>query len=310
MIDEREMKYILQVAEDRNFSHAAKKLYVAQPSLSQCIKKVEQELGVELFDRRTNPLSLTYAGKLYIEKVKQIQQVKTEFTRQIEDISHLKCGHLSIGSSHSRTAYLLTRILPRFQSEFPGIELNLVEGTTEELQVYALNGVTDFSFVYLPLPHDELTYERIVDEQILVALPDAHPMSRAARHLPQKPPFPPVDFAALAKESFIVMKQKRKMREIFYQLCAESRMEPKIILQSHSLISAQAIVAGGVGATLVTDTLALHYKLERNPIYFSLKSPVPPRQMVVAYRKDMAKSKAAEAFIAMTKAIIGGKIPK
>jgi DNA-binding transcriptional LysR family regulator len=304
LIDERDINYILKVAEERSFSQAAKRLYVTQPSLSQCIKKVESELGVELFDRRTNPLTLTFAGELYINEAKRIQEIKKELIQQIEDMSELKRGHLTIGSSHSRTSYLLPRVLPAFCEQFPGIDISLIEGNTVELQEYALSGTTDFSLVYLPLLHPELDYVKIVDEEILVALPSKHPFSRAVVNLPQKLPFPPIDFSRLIDEPFIVMKNRRKMREIFFDLCKRAKFEPKIILQSHSLISAQALVAGGVGATLVPDTLALYNKLEHNPYYFSLSKPVPPRVLVTAYKKDVQLSKAAIAFIELTKEII------
>lgn len=304
MLDERDINYILKVAEERSFSTAAKRLYVTQPSLSQCVKKVEIELGIELFDRHTNPLTLTYAGELYIKEAKRIQDIKKELIQKIEDISEMKRGHLTIGSSHSRTCYLLSRVLPVFRERFPGIDISLVEGNTFELQEYAISGATDFSLLYLPLIVDELDYEKIVDEEILVALPTKHPFSHAVRELPQELPFPQIDFSKLSNESFIVMKNHRKMREIFFELCKHAKFEPKIILQSTSLISAQALVAGGFGATLVTDTLALYNKLEHNPVYFSLSEPIPPRGLVAAYKRGLHLSKAAAAFIELTKSII------
>ncbi|WP_019554116.1 LysR family transcriptional regulator [Propionispira raffinosivorans] len=301
MIDEREMKYILQVAEELSFSQAAKKLYVSQPSLSQCIKKVEIEIGVELFDRRTSPLTLTFAGGLYIKKAKQIQTIQQDLLSQIEDLSDLKRGHLKIGTSYSRTAYLLTRILPEFRMRFPGIDISLVEGTTIELQEYAASGMTDLSFVYLPLKNEELIYEHIVDEEILLALPANHPISQKFSSQEQTIPFPKVSFAAFANEPFIVMKNKRKMREAFLTLCEKTKTHPKVILQSNSLVSAQSLVAVGVGATLVTDTLALYNKLASNPCYFSLIEPIEPRHMVAAYPKKVRLSKAADAFLQLTK---------
>ena len=108
---------------------------------------------------------------------------------QIEDLSDLKRGHLKIGTSYSRTAYLLTRILPEFRMRFPGIDISLVEGTTTELQEYAASGMTDLSFVYLPLKNEELIYEHIVDEEILLALPANHPISQKFSPQEQKIPF-------------------------------------------------------------------------------------------------------------------------
>lgn len=304
MIDERELAYILQVAEERTFSQAAKKLYVTQPSLSQCIKRVENELGTELFDRRTNPLTLTYAGSLYVERAKQILRVRQDLLRQIEDMSELKCGQLRIGTSYSRTAYLLTQVLPKFKRQFPGIDITLVEGTVQELQDYAAEGGTDMSFLYLPLKREELCYEPLVDENILVALPAEHPISREFAGALQKPPFPAISFHDLAGDDFIVMKHKRKMRETFLHLCEQTKVRPKIILESGSLVSAQALVACGMGVTLVTDTLALYSRLAKNPLYFSLKEYTEPRHLVMAYSKYVQPSKAAMEFIRVTKEML------
>ena len=175
--------------------------------MSQCIKKVEIEIGVELFDRRTSPLTLTFAGGLYIKKAKQIQTIQQDLLSQIEDLSDLKRGHLKIGTSYSRPASLLTRLFPEFRMRFPGIDISLVEGTTTELQEYAASGMTDLSFVYLPLKNEELIYEHIVDEEILLALPANHPISQKFSQQEQTIPFPKVSFAAFANEPFIVMKK-------------------------------------------------------------------------------------------------------
>jgi LysR family hydrogen peroxide-inducible transcriptional activator len=304
MIDEREVAYVLQVAEEGTFSQAAKKLYVTQPSLSQSIKRIEQELGTELFDRRTNPLTLTYAGSLYVDRAKKILQVKQDLLRQIEDMSDLKCGQLRIGTSYSRTAYLLTQILPEFKRRFPGIDITLIEGTVGELQDYAAEGATDLAFVYLPIRREELLYEPLLDEKILAAVPPGHWISRKYGKTSQTGPFPAISFADLADEEFVVMKHNRKMRSIFSQLCEKTGISPKVILESGSLVSAQALVASGLGVTLVTDILALYSRLAQNPYYFSLKEKTEPRRLVIAYAKEVPPSKAVHEFIKLTKEMI------
>ena len=86
MIDERELKYILQAQEDGSFSQAARHLFVSQPSLSQCIRKVEQEAGTELFHRNASSLQLTEAGKVYVRKARQIMEIRRALLREMEDL--------------------------------------------------------------------------------------------------------------------------------------------------------------------------------------------------------------------------------
>lgn len=307
MIDERETLYVLKVAEELSFSQAAKQLYVTQPSLSQCIKKIESELGVTLFDRQSSPLKITCAGAIYIEKAKKIQHVKKELLRELEDLSELKYGHLKIGTSHSRTAYLLTLVLPQFRALYPGIDISLIEGNTEELQAYAINEKTDIALAYLPLHHEYLDYTELVEEEILAALPADHPFSIRAGEASQRYPFPEIDFAELAQEEFIIMKSRRKMRQVFFHLCESCNVSPQVILESQSLVSAQALVGAGIGATLVTDTLALHHRLVENPYYFSLRNKTDKRVLIAAYRRDTKLSKAAQAFIGLVKKVLSEK---
>lgn len=304
MIDEKELAYILQVAEEGTFSQAARKLYVTQPSLSQRIKKVETELGTELFDRRTNPLTLTYAGKLYIERARQIMRLKQDLVSQIEDMTELKCGHLRIGTSYSRTGYVLTQVLPLFKKKFPGIDITLLEGTVRELQDYAAEGLTDLAFVYLPLRREELSFEPVIDENILVAIPASHPISKKFGKESQKWPYPAISFADLRGDDFIILKPSRKMHGIYLNLCEQTKLKPKVVLESGSLISAQALVASGLGVTLVTDTLARYSRLAVNPFYFMLKEKVEQRHLGLAYSKFVQPSKAALEFIELTKKTI------
>lgn len=303
MIDERELRYILQTAEDESFSKAARHLYVSQPSLSQCIKKVEQELGTELFRRHPTSLQLTEAGRIYVRRAKQILEQQHALLQAIEDLSDLKRGHLCIGTSQSRTAYMLTRVLPEFRRRFPGIEIQLVEGSTVELQQYALSKQVDLALVYLP-QQGELRYEPIAEEEVLLALPRTHRLCLGIESPGADGKYPRLSFKKLTGEPFIILKPERKMREVYCQLCDMTGARPKVVLETESLISAQLLTAAGLGATLLTDTLAACNKLLQDPVYFSLAEPIEPRHLVAAYPQHVLLSKAARAFIQVMKEIL------
>jgi len=304
VIDERELKYILQAAEDKNFSEAARQLYVSQPSLSQCVKKVELQLGTELFHRNSSSLQLTEAGKIYVSKARQVLEVQRALRRDLEDLSDLKRGHLCIGTSQSRTAYLLTRVLPEFQRRFQGIKIQLVEGNMLELHQYTLAKVVDMSLIYLPLKVEELRYEPLVDEKVLLALPRTHRLCMGMKGVEASEPYPRLSFAKLVDEPFIIMKRNRKMREIYHTLCAMTHIHPQVVLEADSLISAQMLTAAGLGSTLLTDMLARYNQFFENPVYFSLEESIEPRHLVAAYPKHVFLSKAARAFIQVMKEIL------
>ncbi|MEN6314888.1 MAG: LysR family transcriptional regulator, partial [Clostridiaceae bacterium] len=163
-MDFRQLHYMLKVAEEKSFSKAAKKLYISQPSLSQYISNVEQQLGVRLFDRTTNPLTLTYAGELYEETAKNILYLKDQLLSQMDDIANLQRGHITIGISPFRSTYFLPTILPLFKKNYPGIDVSLAEGTMAELLELAINGATDFSIMTLPIPGELMSYDPIMTE--------------------------------------------------------------------------------------------------------------------------------------------------
>ena len=304
-MEERELNYIMKIIEEGSFSQAAQKLFISQPSLSQYIKRLEDQLGAELFDRTTKPLTLTYAGNIFLQTEQQIKNLKIQRKQQIDDISNLKKGHLRIGSSHYRSSYLLTKVLPVFKSYYPGIEISLEEGTTLELEESALNGLTDFSIALLPLYYPALSYEEIFKEEIIIAISEQHRLSKyAKKERVNLPPYPKIDFKQLKDDSFIIIKSGQKMRSSFLQLCEQAEFKPNIILESQSMVAAQSLASVGVGVTLIPDTLAIYNQMTPSPCYFSLKNPIPDRRVVVAYNKEKYLSKAAQAFITVMKEVV------
>ena len=114
-MDFRELTYITAVADEHSVTEAAKRLYISQPSLSYIISKAEQELGVKLFDRKTNPLTLTYAGEIYVERAREILRIRDNMRRELTDIGHGQKGRINIGFSPT--------LRWRFSGIFPGFLL-------------------------------------------------------------------------------------------------------------------------------------------------------------------------------------------
>ena len=122
---EQDMKYIYQVYQDGSFSAAAEHLYMSQPALSIAVKRVEESVGAELFDRSRRPLALTEAGQNYIDTLQGILRLEEDLARQIEDLRGLKTGTLRLGGTHFLNCYILAPILAAFAKEYPGIRKKL-----------------------------------------------------------------------------------------------------------------------------------------------------------------------------------------
>jgi len=311
-MDFRQLQYMLKVAEEKSFSKAAQKLYIAQPSLSQYIQKLELQLGVQLFDRSTSPLRLTYAGELYVETAKNILDLKDQLTNQMEDISNFKKGRLTIGLSPFRSAYIMPRILPRFHEKFPGIEVVLIEGNSVKLEELAIKGTTDISIMALPIKTDFFSYEPILREKILLAIPVQHPIAKkvinqhytkqqdAADHT-----YPEISLDELCDEPFILLKQHQKLHQIAVSLCKQAGFKPKIILESESIEATHALVSSGMGIAFIPDTITLFPQTYTTPIYFLIKDLETTRTLVVSYRKKRYFSRAAKEFIIIMKDVLG-----
>lgn len=308
-MDFRELQYILKIAEEKSFSKAAQKLFIAQPSLSQYVQKLEQQLGVKLFDRATIPLQLTYAGELYIETAKNILDLKDQLTKQMEDIANLKKGRLVIGLSPLRSTYIMPKVLPTFYKNFPGIEVILVEDNSSALEKMAMKGTIDIALMTLPIEESLFDYETIFTEEILIAIPPEHPLKEKIIDDKQGSR-PKIKLSELCNESFILLKQDQKLHHVATNLCKKAGFKPRIILESESIEAANALVSAGMGVTFIPDNFNMLRLASPNPIYLSIEGMPFTRELVLAYRKGRYLSKASQEFICIMKDILGPKKDK
>lgn len=301
-MEDRALEYIQTVLEEGSVTRAAKRLFLAQPSLSQYLGRVEKNLGAEIFERNTSPVRLTAAGEIFVRSEQEIRGIRRRRESEINDIFGLKTGRLTIGSSHYRSMYLLTAVLPVFKQRYPGIRISLQEGTTGTLEEYAARGTTDFSIALLPLTYPELMYRRLFQEEIVLPLPPSHPLCGRAEAGSGR--YPVLDFSLLGKEPFIVMKKGQRIRSTFFDLCRDTGVHPEIVLETESMAAAQALAAAGVGTTLIPDILAESGRFDVSPHYFSVKGREMKRTVAAAYSRERPLSAAAEAFLRVTDEVL------
>lgn len=296
MIDEHEWRSVLQVAKDGTFSAAAKHLYISQPSLSQCIKKVETELGVRLFDRSQTPLALTPAGTIYVRQAKEILRIQQSLVQEVADLSELRTGILTIGSSRTRTACFLIDPLVAFHRQYPGIQLAIKEAPVRTLEEYVASGTVDFALLYGSSLRPDFTSVALCREHTMLAVPKVHPLARA--HAEDKAPgFPCISFAAMSGEPFIRLQPTRQMAEVYEKLCESSGAKPQVIFEANSIIEASELCAAGLGATLVTDMLVQSWRWKEQAFFFELEEEVEERHLMAVYSRQRQLSLAAQRFI-------------
>lgn len=289
----RQLQYTLQIAADKNFSRAAEKLHIAQPSLSQQLSKLEKELGVMLFQRNTSTVELTHAGASFVEHAQKIMDAVEQLRQEMSDISQLRKGKVVIGSMPITGSHLLPWVLPAFKKEYPDIEITLLEDSSMNLEKLTASGKTDLSLLSLPLAEPSLSWVPIGEERIDLAVPPQHPLAVRAQSHPDEA----FSLQDLKDEAFIVLKKGQGFRKLTFDLCREAGFEPNVVFESNNIETVQSLVATGMGVTLVPRFIARAKRSEFIPVFLPLAEPVPSRTLVIAYRNGRYLSKAAEAFI-------------
>lgn len=290
----RQLQYAIQIAEERNFSRAAEKLHIAQPSLSQQLSKLEKEIGVLLFQRNTNSVELTHAGSVFVAQAQKIIDAMEQLKQEMADISSTRKGRVVVGSLPITGSHILPYVLPAFRERYPEIEIVLTEDTTANLEKLTASGQTDLSLLSLPLVEQSLTYEPVIEEQIELAVPPQHRL--ALQHAQSGEA---VHIEQLREEPFIVLKRGQGFRQIALDLCQSAGFAPNVVFESSNIDTVQSLVAAGMGIAFVPQFIARAKRSEFIPVYLPLASTAhtPTRTLVIAYRKGRYLSKAAEAFI-------------
>lgn len=250
----RQFTYVNMAAECGSFTKAAAKLFISQPALSNYISKVEEELGVKLFDRSSTPLKLTYAGEQYLKRTKVILSQIDDMDRELRDITHHMRGRLRLGFPSERMIYMLPLILAPFKERYPGIDVEVVSGPGNRLVESLRAG--DVDFVMLPTwnRQKDISQVKIAEEElVLVAakgyLKDEHIQDRQKRI---------VNWREAAKLPIITLNKGHALRSSVDVLYQNAGIKPDIFLESHSNMLSYRLAAQGLGIAIVPEiTLSL-----------------------------------------------------
>jgi DNA-binding transcriptional LysR family regulator len=296
----RDIQYVIAAAESGSFSKAAEAIYVTQPTLSQAIQRLEEELGEKLFVREKNPISLTYAGKLFLEDGYKVDQIINTIPKKMSDIQNLRRGRLDIGISQFYGKYYFAKIIPQFQKKYPGIELHITEEISAVLEDKILNGKLDFCIFSLPILSERIIYETIFEEEIMFAVPRDHPLNTSVT-AQEGDDIQAIDLALFAKDDFIMIKPGQRMHIIGMDLCKQAGFTPHIIFETRNTETANVFIANGMGVGFIPASVRAVTPVKDRPVYFHLKSLPTTRCFVVAYSNNNYLSEAAKAFIAFAK---------
>lgn len=249
----RELQYILRVSEVRNITRAAEELHISQPALSRYIRDVETELGTKIFDRSTNPLSLTFAGECYIESAKKILLEHENLKRKIRDITHHMTGRLRIGTSRDRASYMMPKMLPDFSQKYPGITVEVFTESGKKLRNALKEGRIDVMILPYTWPEDANNFtSRLIYREELVLAAKSGTLPNNALHKNKRAVLP----EALDGMKFFLLFREHAIRTFCEKYFREHNIKPSVVMQFSSNITCYRMAASGMGAAIVPKLTA------------------------------------------------------
>lgn len=275
-IDLRHLRYFLVVAEELHFSRAAERLDIAQPPLSQMIRRLEHELGVSLFHRTKRQVSLTDAGVVFCEEAKRTLAQAERAIRCARRANSGELGRLMVGFIGSAAYSVLPSIVRRFREQYPDVDLTLQELSTIQ-QVHALrNGQLQVGFLRPFGQEPTLRYKVILQEPLVIALPEHHRLSPQTK----------IRMGMLADEPFILFPRTLapELYDQIISLCQHARFSPHVVQEAMQLPTIVSLVAAGIGVAVIPASLQ---NLGRTGVsYRTIREPTPKAELVVAWSTE------------------------
>jgi LysR family hydrogen peroxide-inducible transcriptional activator len=280
-METHQLRYFLAVAQTGLFTQAAKQCNVSQPSLSVQIAKLEDELGGPLFERTRKGGRLTARGEAFLPRAKRILDEMESAREDAKALSGLTLGKVSLGCMPTTGAHLLPPILTAFRKSYPKIQVQLKEESSPDLARDLEQGEIELAILDEAGLRPGLDHQTVLTEELLLALPQSHPLA-GKKHL---------SLRQVAEEPFILMKSGHGFRQITLDLYRQEGLEPKVVFESGGIETVQALVAAGLGISLVPRMVARFPKVS----YAGIARLKAVRTLSLAWRKKEPLSPAGEA---------------
>jgi len=274
----RDLHYIYLVDKYKHFGQAAKEANVSQPALSMQVNKLEDFLGVEIFERSNRKVITTNIGKKIIKTAEEIIN-KADYIKDLAKISDDPfAGELKIGAFPTLAPYLFPNIIPNIAESFPKLQLYLVEDKTDDLVQKLKEGEIDLAFLALPIPEDNFEHLDLFSDRFYVAVSKNHKLANNKN----------VTKADIDRENILLLEEGHCLRDQALEFCTMLGTNPAQDFRGSSLETLRQMVAVGGGITLVPEIA-----IDDNPNikYLPFKDVVPSRRIALFYRNSSARKK-------------------
>jgi DNA-binding transcriptional LysR family regulator len=288
----RQLRYLVALADERHFTRAAERAHIAQPALSQQIRRLELELGIPLVERTTRRVAMTDAGEVLVARTRRALAEIDAANAELQSLKGLLSGKVTVGTMHTMGPIDVSVALARFHERHPGVELTVREEASEELAQLLRVDELDLAFLSVTerVESHGLALRRLVLEELVAVLPKDHRLATRRR----------VRMADLASEEFISYRPGARLRELLLSGAEQSGFDPRIKLESNESERIRRLVARGLGVAVLPRSDG-----ERPGAEVAVAELVDPtlfRDITLAWREGRRHSPAAAEFLELAQA--------
>jgi LysR family hydrogen peroxide-inducible transcriptional activator len=279
-----QLRYFCAVAKTGSFTRAAQREHLAQPSLSQQVRKLEDELGTRLFDRLGRTVRLTSFGEAFLPRAEAILRQLADAKQEIEEMSGTERGKLVIGSIPTVAPYFLPSCLASFNRKFPEIHVTVVEEFTNDLLDRLEAGTIDVALLALPVAGGHFVSHEVLRERLYVVVPHDHRLAKQ----------PAIHLKQVEGDPFLLLKEGHCFRDNTLSACGRAHLNPNVVFESGQFTTILAMVAAGTGVSVVPQ---MAVEQRRGCRFIPLADESAYRRVGVVHLKQHFRSLAHQAFL-------------
>jgi LysR family transcriptional regulator, transcription activator of glutamate synthase operon len=292
----RQLRYLVAVADERHFTRAAAREHIAQPALSQQIRRLEDQVGLALLERTTRSVALTDAGQLLVARARRILTEIDAAEAELQALTGVQAGHVTVGAMHTMGPIDVSLALALFHERHPGVELTVREQSSEELAEMLRVDELDLAFLSVTerIESHGLGLHQLVSEELVLIVSRAHRLAGRRR----------VRMGELAGEDFISYREGSRLRELLTSAGRQAGFEPHVTLESNESERIRRLVERGLGVAILPRSDADRPGAEL--AVAALVEPALRRDITLAWREGRRHAPAAAAFLELARATFSG----
>jgi len=276
-----DIDYFNCIYESGSFSRASEILHISQPALSQCVKKLEEEFGIQLLDRKKKPFHLTIAGEVFYQNGKIIQDQRRKMIGSMKGFATSAEKTLRIGISPFYSKYYLPSLYPTL-SQIPNFSFSIVDDISINLEKKLISGDVDLCFLPREPENSSIFYKDLCIEEILIAVPKSFEVNKKAI---SGKGMPYLELSELQDLPFVALKPEQKVTKQLNDLCSKAGFTPHIVYETLDWDTANEMIACSVGVGFVPDIVCRRGDMQNTPNYYRIVGQSVTRRYSAAWAK-------------------------